>query len=118
MMLRKLLVSTIALACALAFVGVARADILIKNVTLYDGTGKAAVKGANILVKGERIAQISTAAIAPGNATVIDGTGKFVMPGLIDSHIHVKGGQSGPVFAGNNRTPINEPEVAKPTLVG
>ncbi len=112
------LVSAFALACTLNFIGTANADILIKNVTLYDGTGKAPVKAANILVKGERIAQISTSTIQPGTATVIDGTGKFVMPGLIDSHIHVRGGQGGPVFAGNNRTPINEPEAAKPTLVG
>mgnify|MGYP003703998869 CR=1 FL=1 len=37
------LCSAVALVCALAWTGAARADILIKNVTLYDGTGAAAV---------------------------------------------------------------------------
>ena len=114
----KCRVSVIAIACALGFAGTAHADILIRNVTLYDGTGAQPVRGANILVKGERIAQVSTSPIQAGGATVIDGTGKFVMPGMNDSHIHVKGGQGGPVFAGNNRTPINEPQQALPTLAG
>ena len=62
--------SVVATVCALAWTGAARADILITNVTLYDGTGAPAVKGANILVKGERIAQVSTNAIRAGSAPV------------------------------------------------
>lgn len=43
-----------------------QADVLIKNVTLYDGTGGPAKTGAYVLVKGDKIAQVSTSAIPPG----------------------------------------------------
>ncbi len=112
----KTSLSIVALAWALTVGGVAHADILIKNATLYDGTGKAAVKGANILVKGDRIAQVSTSAISAGRAQVIDGTGKFVMPGIFDSHVHVPGGQAGPVTDGVNRKPANNRAEAIPAL--
>lgn len=67
---------------------------LIRNVTLIDGTGAAPLPGAQVLVTGERIAMIATSpiAVAPGT-TIVDGTGKFLIPGLIDSHVHVMGGR-------------------------
>ncbi|MDX2223721.1 MAG: amidohydrolase family protein [Rhodospirillaceae bacterium] len=83
----------------------ARADVLIRNVTLYDGTGAPAVQGANVLVKGDTIAEVSTAAIAAGRARVIDGTGKYLIPGLWDAHVHVRGGQSGSVMQAGERKP-------------
>ncbi len=116
-MLWRPFVSTLALACALSLAGMARADILIKNATLYDGTGAPAVKGANILVKGDLIAQISTKPISAGRAKVIDATGKFVTPGLIDSHVHIRGGQAGSVRDGARR-PIVDRGMAMPTLWG
>src|SRR4051812_6986598 len=68
----------LALSCAFA-ASAARADnILIRNATLYDGTGAAAVKGANVLVKGDKIAAVSTGKVSAGGAKVIDGTGKFL----------------------------------------
>ncbi|MSO99303.1 MAG: hypothetical protein EXR11_13995 [Rhodospirillaceae bacterium] len=81
---------------ALLSSGDVRADILIKNVTLYDGTGAPSRAGVSVLVKGERIAAISTDKIAAGRARVIDGTGKYLIPGLMDSHIHLRGNQGGP----------------------
>ena len=32
---------------------------------------------------------------APAGARVIDGTGKFLIPGMIDAHIHLRGGRGG-----------------------
>lgn len=69
-------------------------SVLISNVTLIDGTGGDPLPGASVLVSGERIALISPTAITPpAGARVIDGTGKFLIPGLIDSHIHLQGGR-------------------------
>lgn len=67
--------------------------IVIRNATLIDGTGRAALHGATVIVRGNRIAQVTTQAVdvAPG-ATVIDATGKYLLPGLIDVHIHLQGG--------------------------
>ncbi len=67
---------------------------LIRNVTLVDGTGAPPLPGAHVLIAGERISMIATSPItAPAGATVIDGSGKYLIPGLIDSHVHVMGGR-------------------------
>ena len=74
--------------------GQAAADsLLIENVTLIDGTGAGPLSGASVLVENDRIALVSTGPISrPANATVIDGAGKYLLPGLIDTHIHLAGG--------------------------
>lgn len=96
----------------------ARADILIRNVTLYDGTGKPAVAGANVLVKGNKIDRVSTEAIKAGRASVIDGTGKYLIPGLWDSHVHIRGGQAGSVMQGAERKPMIDREAGITALHG
>jgi len=69
-------------------------SVLFRNVTLIDGTGSPPLRGASVLVAGDRIAIVSAGPIeAPNGAIVVDGSGKFLMPGLIDSHIHLVGGR-------------------------
>ena len=90
-------------------------SLLIENVTLIDGTGAAPVTGASVLVEGDRFAAVSTGSISVSSETErIDGTGKFLIPGIIDSHIHVPGGRTGP----GNRTLVIRPEVGIPVLEG
>lgn len=64
--------------------------LLITNVHMIDGNGNEA-KGQNILIKDGKIAKISDKPIAVKNVEIIDGTGKTLMPGLIDSHVHIQG---------------------------
>lgn len=69
--------------------------LLIENVTLVDGTGKPPAAGMSLLAEGDRITRISENRIPlPDGATRIDGTGKFLIPGLIDVHIHLRGGMA------------------------
>ena len=66
--------------------------LLIENVTLIDGTGRPSVAGASVLIDGDRISRIARDSIdAPDGTRRIDGTGKFLMPGLMDMHIHLRG---------------------------
>jgi len=65
--------------------------ILIKGGTLIDGTGVDVVKGADVLIEGKTIKNMGKNIAVPANAEVIDAVGKAVMPGLIDSHIHLWG---------------------------
>lgn len=66
--------------------------VLISDVTVIDGTGRAPIIGASVLITGDRISSVATGAInAPAGATRIDGRGKFLIPGLIDVHIHLQG---------------------------
>jgi len=64
--------------------------ILINNVTIFNGKDNKTISG-NVLIKDNLIVKISTAPIPTnksGLTTIIDGKGKFLMPGLIDAHVH------------------------------
>jgi len=63
----------------------------IVNATLWDGTGRGPVAHAVTLVKGERIlcaGGVGECAI-PRDARVIDARGGWLIPGLIDTHVHL-----------------------------
>jgi imidazolonepropionase-like amidohydrolase len=67
---------------------------LFENVTLIDGTGRPAVPNAWVLVEGDRITRVAVREIeAPRDSRRIDGSGKFLIPGLMDMHIHLSGGR-------------------------
>ena len=66
--------------------------ILYANATVIDGTGGPARAGQDILIDGERIVAIGThdtLASRAGAARRVDLSGRFVIPGLIDSHVHL-----------------------------
>ena len=97
----KTLTRIFLLGCLLVFAGASPAAddpaFVIENVTLIDGTGRAALPGAYVLVAGERVAAVSPDPLTvPAGATRIDGKGLYLIPGLIDSHIHLPGGRTGP----------------------
>ncbi|MBU3078593.1 amidohydrolase family protein [Sphingomonas quercus] len=65
--------------------------LLLSNFTLIDGTGAAAKPGQAMLVEDGRIKWVGPVAEAPHPDGVqpVDLAGKFVMPGLIDLHVHL-----------------------------
>ena len=63
-------------------------QILFKNVSIFDGTSEKLITGKDVLVEGNLIKKIAPAIKADG-AEVIDGSGRTLMPGLIDSHVHL-----------------------------
>ena len=64
------------------------AGLLLKNVTVLDGTGAEPYAG-EVLVDGNRIKQVAKGAgsLAANGATEIDGDGATLMPGLVESHL-------------------------------
>src|SRR6516164_3872840 len=67
-------------------------DILvIKDGTLIDGTGGRPRPNGRILIRGEKIAAVGPEAPLDqgGGAAVIDAAGGFILPGLIDGHVHL-----------------------------
>ena len=66
---------------------------LIRDVHIIVGDGSELFH-QNVLIKGGIIRRISDEAIGDTAATAIDGVGFTLMPGLIDSHIHIQGGFS------------------------
>ena len=64
------------------------AAVLVKNATLWTAGPQGILRGADLLIRGGKIAAVGKNLSAPSNAVVIDGTGKHVAPGIIDEHSH------------------------------
>ena len=62
--------------------------LAITNATVIDGTGADPVRGATIVIEGERIERVGPGLEPPRGADVMDAGGRTVMPGLIDCHVH------------------------------
>lgn len=66
--------------------------ILYCNATIIDGTGTLPLMQSDILVEGERIVAVGVHAsldAQAGDARRVDLSGRYVIPGLIDSHVHL-----------------------------
>jgi imidazolonepropionase-like amidohydrolase len=71
--------------------------LVILNGTLIDGSGRAAVPNEALVVEGSRIRSVGS---LPGDVvladrervTVIDAADQWIMPGLIDAHVHLSYG--------------------------
>ncbi|WGQ11861.1 amidohydrolase family protein [Pedobacter gandavensis] len=65
--------------------------ILINNVEIFNGKAEKTTIG-NVLIEGNLIKTVSVNPIPTdrsANTTIIDGKGKFLMPGMIDAHVHL-----------------------------
>ncbi len=64
---------------------------VLEHFTLIDGTGAAPVGDAALVMTDGRIRWVGRSADleVPKGAAVEDLSGKFVMPGIIDSHVHL-----------------------------
>lgn len=73
-------------------------SMIISNCTIFDGTGNEPYNGSTVIVKDGRIADIlvgnadtARAMMQYSNLPVKDAGGKYLLPGLIDAHIHLHG---------------------------
>ena len=84
------LMTLIVLSAATAGCGtpVERSDVLITNARLIDGTGRVQ-EGAMIAISGNRIEGVFPEGDPREGDLTIDAAGRTVMPGLIDSHVHL-----------------------------
>jgi len=63
-------------------------DLIIKNGTVYDGTGRKPFF-ADVAIKGNKIVAIGE--LEESSKEVIDAKGKIVAPGFVDIHTHYDG---------------------------
>jgi imidazolonepropionase-like amidohydrolase len=65
--------------------------IAIIRANLWDGTGRGPVANAVTLVRGDRIICAGAAGECPvpPRARIVDARGQWLIPGLIDSHVHL-----------------------------
>ena len=64
-------------------------QLLFRNFEMLDPDEDELIGGAEILVEGDRIREVSRKPIKSSSASVIDCGKRTLMPGLIDSHVHV-----------------------------
>lgn len=66
--------------------------IVIHGGTLIDGTGRAALTDAVVVIQGGRFQVVGKRGevAIPSDAQVIDAKGKTILPGLIDGHCHYR----------------------------
>jgi imidazolonepropionase-like amidohydrolase len=64
--------------------------ILLTNIAIFDGTGAKPFRG-EVLVKGNRIAKVSTGAarLSRDDVAIVDGGGATLMPGMVEAHAHL-----------------------------
>jgi imidazolonepropionase-like amidohydrolase len=83
---------------------------LIRNVTLIDGLGGEPHADWAVAVEGERIAWIGPSAQAPAfdPHNVVDGKGHWLLPGMINCHVHLCNDGSADLFGQvlNDSVPI------------
>jgi imidazolonepropionase-like amidohydrolase len=73
------------------------ATIVIRNGTLIDGSGGAPVANQAVVIEGNKITSVGAlpqriALDDKRNVQVIDAAGQWIMPGLIDAHVHLSYG--------------------------
>jgi len=70
--------------------------IAIRAGRLFDSRSGSLVNNQVVLIRGDRIVDVGPAVQIPSGARVIDLSGATVMPGMIDTHVHVNTGGETP----------------------
>jgi len=84
-------------------------SILIRSISIVDGTGAQKTGPLDIEITGNRISRIG-ANLKTKAGKIIDGHGKFAIPGLIDTHTHLHS-VPGSVFRKDSENEIQRQQV-------
>lgn len=90
----RLLRATLLGAAACIASGTAAAEpLVIESVALVDGRGGPAQPDMTVVIDGNRFVQVGPSPLVKAPAgRRIDGRGRWLMPGLMDMHVHLRGG--------------------------
>ena len=75
---------------------ITRAQLLIRNANLVDVENKKLLPAQDVLIQNGLITAIGKKLSAPADIKEVDGRGKWLMPGLVDAHVHFF--QSGGIY--------------------
>ena len=62
--------------------------LVLDDFTLVDGTGRAPVREARVVVEDGVIVSVGTASSPVTEAKILEGHGRWLLPGLWDTHMH------------------------------
>ena len=84
--------------------------LVVSGGTLVDGTGRDPRPNATIVIRDGRVAEVIASGGAPDQAGAesIDARGKWIVPGLIDSHVHYHAGWMDALFLRHGVTTVRD----------
>jgi imidazolonepropionase-like amidohydrolase len=90
-MRKTALVAALAIATAAAGIRAQPSVLAIAGATVIDGNGGPPLANAVVVIRDGRIAAVGPRASTPvpAGAQTIDGTGQFVVPGFVDTNVHL-----------------------------
>src|SRR5262245_15912265 len=91
--MRRLVASSVVLICGIAVLSAQRGPaapevIALTNANVVNVRTGAIQRGATVVLRGGLIDSVGTAA-APAGARTIDVRNRYVIPGMIDAHVHI-----------------------------
>src|SRR5262245_35924286 len=63
--------------------------VVITDVSVFDSVKEQMQPSQTVVIAGDRIQAIGPSVPIPQGALMIDGHGQFLIPGLIDAHVHL-----------------------------
>src|SRR4029434_6521257 len=93
---RHLLITSITAAFLLAPLMTLKAghhELIIQGGSVIDTRTGKALENQTVVIEGDRITRVAPAkeVAAPADAQVVDARGRWIVPGLIDMHVHRAG---------------------------
>ncbi len=95
--MRNLLAAALFLGICVALVAAQTAEpavgsVAVRAARLIDGSGGVPIRDAVVLIEGDRIVAAGSRLAIPAGSQVIDLGSATLLPGLIDAHTHITGG--------------------------
>jgi hypothetical protein len=105
----KKLIALLALGCGTGHVRTAepmapvQPGLAFVDVSIVPMDADRVLEHQTVLIRGDRIAALGPVASTrvPDGATRIDGHGKWLMPGLVDMHVHLDDADDGTLYVGH-----------------
>lgn len=74
---------------SLAVDAIAHGSVILRNARLWDGTGGPVRPGTSLRIRAGQIEAIGDSTLDAQDLPMVDAGGATVLPGLIDSHVHL-----------------------------
>jgi len=87
---------------------IATCDVLIRDATVIDVVRGTRLHKYSVLIHDDKIAAVGAGLAAPKRAVIIEGAGKFVIPGMWDMHVQLRGREQLPLYLAYGVTGVRD----------
>ena len=95
--MRRLIISSVIVLVSLSTLGAQRAGVppqealALTNASVVNVRTGEVMRSATVLIRGGRIESVAASQPVPSGVRAVDLRGRYVVPGLIDAHVHIGG---------------------------